>query len=147
MGDRSAHDERGGSRPLARTRLRRPRRWMLGTEVKWILCPRRVGGGRAGQTECSFSLLCVLFLFPLFGGHGGKGIGEPWCDSHVVGDRIWFKGGKMVAAVREGSGIANKRLHTRVVRIQSSHKRLVPKAPRPASQLYTLLEPVSHDTT
>ena len=28
MGDRGAHDERGGSRPLARTRLRRLRQWM-----------------------------------------------------------------------------------------------------------------------
>ena len=78
MGDRSAHDERVGSR----TRLQRLRRWMyVGDGVKRSLGPHRGGGGRAGRAECSFPLSCVLFLFPLLGEHGGKEVGEPWYDS------------------------------------------------------------------
>ena len=101
MGDRSAHDERGGSR----ARLQRLRQWMyVGDGVKRSLGPHRVGGGREGQTECSFALPCMLFLVPLFGRHGGKETGEPRYDSHAVGDRIWVKSGKMVTAVHEGSG-------------------------------------------
>ena len=41
----------------------------------------------------------AVFRFSLSGGHGGKEIGEPRYNAHVVGDGIWvfvcFKGEKM----------------------------------------------------
>ena len=55
---------------------------------------RRLGG--TNRMFFSFVLCVVSFSFVL----AEEDRGAP--------DRIWFKGGKMVAAVREGSGIANK---------------------------------------
>ena len=80
MGDRSAHDERGGSRPLARTRPGGPgegcRGW--GSSGVWFLAGEEVAC-RAAQNVISF-ILRIFCLFLLSGGTRGKEIREPCYD-------------------------------------------------------------------
>ena len=64
-----------------------------------------------------FCSVLVSFCRSSFGEYGGKEMGEPWFDSYVVGDRIWFKGGKMGCCPRGQrqaayGGIGNTRIHT-----------------------------------
>ena len=60
-----------------------------------------------GPTECNFPLSWVFFVFFLcLAELGGRRSGSPARIDHFDAGRDMIKGGKMVAAVREGSGTA-----------------------------------------
>ena len=83
MGDRSAHNESGGPRPLTRTRPWRHRRWEKRMEVKEELGPHRVRRRPGGPNRMYFPLARCVRSLPqtsLFGSYGEKEIREPYQD-------------------------------------------------------------------
>ena len=95
MGDRSAHNESWGPSPLVKTRLRRPRRWRKGMEVKEELGPAP-GEEEAGRARQNVFFLClVCSFFSLYSAVlGGRGREAP----------LSRRGGSWVAASGAGRG-------------------------------------------
>ena len=58
------------------------------------------GGLISPSVRFVFVSVLVSFCHSFAGGYGGKEKGEPRFDSHVVGDRTRFKGGKMGCCLR-----------------------------------------------
>ena len=100
MGDHSAHNESGGPRPLVKTRLRRPRRWRKGMEVKDGPAPREEEAGWAKQNVCFLCRVGSFFFFCLAGWRSGS----PSVTALPVGDGIWINLARKAHRCCLGSG-------------------------------------------